>query len=96
MYEDDTEFMASLGDNKRTTYYNKTYTPSSNNTSKVKNDSDLKLETVKYIIYRYDSYISNLKEDILKSLKEHCDKNNIKSDEIENIITEKFANDIKF
>ena len=96
VYEDDTEFMASLGDNKRTTYYNKTYTPSSNNTSKVKNDSDLKLETVKYIIYRYDSYISNLKEDILKSLKEHCDKNNIKSDEIENIITEKFANDIKF
>jgi hypothetical protein len=95
---DDTEMLQDLGDNSRRSYYGygqQTRTTTTTTTTTKKED-ELKFESVKYIVNRYDSHILAIKEEVLEAVKGLCEKSNIKFDEFEKAITEKFSNEIKF
>lgn len=97
---DDIELLQSLGDNTRKSYYgyNAYNTNKNTNTSTTvtKKEDELKFETVKYIVNRYDSHILAIKGEILESVKELCEKSNIDFAEFEKVINEKFSDEIKF
>ena len=65
-------------------------------TTTTKKEDELKFESVKYIVNRYDSHILAIKEEVLEAVKGLCEKANVKFDEFEKAITEKFSNEIKF
>ena len=98
---DDTEMLQDLGDNSRRSYYGygaqatRTNTTTTTTTTTKKED-ELKFESVKYIVNRYDSHILAIKEEVLEAVKGLCEKANVKFDEFEKAITEKFSNEIKF
>ena len=101
---DDTSKLEALGDNTRRGYYGYTsnsnsngYTTAQTNTSTTtKKDNDVKIETVKYIINRYESHISSIKNEVLDAVKALCEQNNVLFDVFETAISEKFNNEIKF
>ena len=97
---DDTELLQGLGDNTRRSTYG--YGAYNNNkattttTTVTKKEDELKFDTVKYIVNRYDSHILAIKEEILASVKDLCEKNSIDFTEFEKTISEKFSDEIKF
>jgi hypothetical protein len=95
---DDTEMLQSLGDNNRKGYYGygAQTTRTTTSTTTTKKEDELKFETVKYIVNRYHSHILAIKEEVLEAVKGLCEKANVKFDEFEKAITEKFSNEIKF
>ena len=99
---DDTEKLEALGDNKRRgaysgSYYNGGYSGSSSSTSSTPKKEDvIKHEVVKYIVRRYESQISGIKEDLEASIKALCDKLQVKYDDFKVAIDEAFSNEIKF
>lgn len=96
---DDTEMLQDLGDNSRRSYYGygqQTRNTTTTTTTTTKKEDELKFESVKYIVNRYDSHILAIKEEVLEVVKGLCEKSNIKFDEFEKAITEKFSNEIKF
>ena len=97
---DDTEQLRNLGDNSRKSYYGysggTSYSSTTKTTTTPKKEEILKFETVKYIVNRYDSHILAIKDEILESVKELCEKSNVGFEEFEKAISEKFSNDIKF
>lgn len=98
--ENDETFLEFLGDCKRRNYYssyNRTSSSTTNTTTRtVSKDEEIKFETVKYIVNRYDTYISNLKEEILEEIRNTSEKMGIDSSLLEEAISEKFNNEIKF
>ena len=97
---DDTEMLQDLGDNNRRSYYGygaqTTRSTTTTTTTTTKKEDELKFESVKYIVNRYDSHILAIKEEVLEAVKGLCEKANVKFDEFEKAITEKFSNEIKF
>ena len=98
---DDTEMLQDLGDNNRRSYYGygaqtTRSTTTTTTTTTTKKEDELKFESVKYIVNRYDSHILAIKEEVLEAVKGLCEKANVKFDEFEKAITEKFSNEIKF
>ena len=94
---DDIEKLQELGDNARKSYYG--YGASSGTqttTTKPKKEDEIKFDTVKYIVNRYDSHILGIKDEVLEAVKALCEKSNVSFDEFEKAITEKFNNEIKF
>lgn len=91
IYDDDDEKLASLSDRK---------TYSSNSSSYAKSttslDEQLKFESVKYIVNRYEKHISNIKDDVLEAIKNICTTSNIDFSLFEETIKEKFNTDITF
>lgn len=95
----DTDKLEMLGDRKRTyayTTYNGTTSHSSPSTQTSKTENTVKEETVRYIVERYDNYISNLKEDTIESIKKMCAEKNVDSADFEAAISEIFSTDIRF
>lgn len=96
----DIDLLRSLGDDYRKSSYG--YGSYSSSTTKketktnVTKEDELKFETVKYIVDRYDSHILNIKAELLEGIKALCENNSIGFDEFEKVINEKFDNDIKF
>ena len=90
-HEDDDEKLASLSDRR-------SYGSSSTNVTRTTTtlDEQLKFESVKYIVNRYDNYVANLKTDILDAVKSICETQNVDFAEFEAAITEKFSTDITF
>lgn len=100
-YEDvnynDTEMLKSLGDdNRKTSYGYSSNTKTTTNSTTVTKEDELKFETLKYVVNRYDSYLLGIKEDILEGIKSLCEKSNVEFAEFESVISEKFNNEIKF
>lgn len=97
---DDIPLLKELGDTKKTSYstnYNSGQTSSYNSgQTSTSKDNTVKTETVKYIVNRYDSYISGIKDELLESIKALCVKQNIVFNDFENAINESFSNEIKF
>jgi hypothetical protein len=96
----DIDLLRSLGyDYRKSSYgygsYSSSTTKKDTKTSVTKED-ELKFETVKYIVDRYDSHILNIKAELLEGIKALCENNSIGFDEFEKVINEKFDNDIKF
>jgi hypothetical protein len=89
-----------LGDNNRRSSYGygaqTTRSTTTTTTTTTKKEDELKFESVKYIVNRYDSHILAIKEEVLEAVKVLCEKANVKFDEFEKAITEKFSNEIKF
>ena len=71
-------------------------TTTTTTTTTTKKEDELKFESVKYIVNRYDSHILAIKEEVREAVKGLCEKANVKFDEFEKAITEKFSNEIKF
>lgn len=99
---DDTEMLRDLGDNNRRSFYGYSTNSNSNTntttttTTTTKKEDELKVESVKYIVNRYDSHILGIKEELLASLKTLCEKSNVEFGEFEKVVNEKFSNEIKF
>lgn len=90
--EDDDEKLESLSNKK-------TYSSSSSSSSSYSStslDDQLKFESVKYIVNRYESYIGTLKKDVLETIKAVCESSNIDFALFEEKITQQFDSDIKF
>jgi len=97
-----------LGDNTRKGYKPTGSTSTSTSTSTtsggssttqkqtVSKDDEIKFETVKYITERYDSLIKNIEEDVLATVKNICETNNIDFSMFEKSISENFSSEIKF
>lgn len=81
--------------NTPSTTSNETTNSSTPNTNTSKED-DIKFETVKYIVERYDSLLSGIKEDVLNTVKSICESNNIDFKLFEESVSDNFSNDIKF
>lgn len=96
--EDDEEKLAALGDSKRRTYspYYGSGTHTTTHTPSVPKADEIKFETVKYIVARYDTYIANLKDEIIEAVKGLCTNANVDSAEFETAIASKFGREIKF
>lgn len=103
---DDITKLESLGDTTRRNYYgygsgstqtstnaNKTY---SSQASTVKKEDEIKFETVKYIVNRYENHINSIKEEVLEAVKTLCEQNHVLYDVFEAAISDKFNNEIKF
>ena len=97
---DDTELLRDLGDNCRRSNYGfssqTAHTTNTTTTTTTKKEDELKFETVKYIVNRYDSYILGIKEDVLEAVKTLCEKSKVEFGEFEKVINDKFSNEIKF
>ena len=97
---DDTELLRDLGDNCRKSNYGfgsqTTRTTNTTTTTTTKKEDELKFETVKYIVNRYDSHILGIKEDVLEAVKALCEKSKVEFGEFEKVINDKFSNEIKF
>lgn len=98
---DDTELLKGLGDNCRTGYYgyssvNRGSSTTTTTTTTTKKEDEIKMETVKYIVSRYDSHIDGIKNDLLESIKELCETGGIDFAQFETVINDKFNNEIKF
>jgi hypothetical protein len=93
-----------LGDNTRRGYKStySTQTQTNNNNSAQVNkpdtskDDEIKFETVKYVVEKYDSLIDCIKEDVLSTVKSICEDNNIDFSIFEDSISDKFSTEIKF
>jgi len=102
--ESDTAKLENLGDNRRKNfcgYSNATNTnanTSSTNVSSttVKKEDEIKFETVKYIVNRYEGHIASIKDEVLEAVKALCEQNHVLFDVFESAIKEKFNNEIKF
>lgn len=103
---DDISKLEGLGDNSRRNYYGygaaaggaTTHTPTTTTptTPTVKKEDEIKFETVKYIVNRYEGHINSIKDEVLEAVKALCEKNNVLFDVFEAAISEKFNNEIKF
>jgi hypothetical protein len=98
---DDTTKLESLGDNTRKNYFG--YGSGSTNTNTntttthtTKKEDEIKFETVKYIVNRYEGHINSIKEEVLEAVKDLCVQNHVLFDVFETAISEKFNNEIKF
>lgn len=89
-HENDDDKLATLSDRK-------TYNTSSNtNKTHVAFDEQLKFESVKYIVNRYETHIENVKTDVLEAVKAACKASNVDFSTFENVISEKFNTEITF
>lgn len=100
---DDTEKLEALGDNNRrksyASYYSGNYSSStsySSSSTKPKKEDVIKHEVVQYIVRRYESQISGIKDDLKDSMKKLCEKLNVNYNDFENVINDCFNNEIKF
>ena len=102
---DDITKLESLGDNTRRNYYGygntssthtNTNTTTQTTTPAVKKEDEIKFETVKYIVDRYEGHINSIKEEVLEAVKGLCEQNHVLFDVFEAAISEKFNNEIKF
>lgn len=97
---DDTSLLEALGDKARKGYYynsvNVTKSTTKPTTATPKKEEILKYEVVQYIVNRYDSHILGIKEEILENVKALCEKSNVKFEDFEKVISEKFSNEINF
>lgn len=98
---DDTELLKDLGDNVRKVTYGYTSYSSGNSSSSTsktvtKKEDELKFETVKYIVDRYESHILGIKDDVSQSIKDICETLGIDFAPFEKSINENFSNEIKF
>ena len=103
---DDTYKLEGLGDNARNSYYGygassggahtNTNTTPTTTTSTVKKEDEIKFETVKYIVNRYEGHINSIKDEVLEAVKELCEQNHVLFDVFEAAISDKFNNEIKF
>ena len=100
---DDTEKLEALGDNSRrssyASYYSGNYSSStsySSSSTKPKKEDVIKHEVVQYIVRRYESQISGIKDDLKDSMKKLCEKLNVNYNDFENVINDCFNNEIKF
>ena len=99
--KDDSEQLRDLGDNSRKSYYgysnyNSNTQTKSSTTTTTKKEDELKFETVKYIVNRYESHILGIKEEVLEAVKKLCEKSNVDFEDFEKAISNKFSNEIKF
>ena len=89
---DDKKLLEGLGDNNRfrttTTYTTTKATPSKS--------EQLGFEMMKYVVNRYEGHITEIKNDVLETIKSICEKSNIDFALFENEIKDKFNNEIKF
>lgn len=101
---DDTSKLEGLGDNVRKNVYgygnSNTNTHTNTNTypttATVKKEDEIKFETVKYIVNRYEGHINSIKDEVLEAVKALCEQNHVLFDVFETAISEKFNNEIKF
>lgn len=94
-YENDDDKLASLSDRK--CYYGSGASSTvRTTTTSTTLDEQLKFESVKYIVNRYESHIENIKGDILKAVKAVCVSSNVDFSLFEDTIKEKFDTDITF
>ena len=68
----------------------------SSSSVKPKKEDVIKHEVVQYIVRRYESQISGIKDDLKDSMKKLCEKLNVNYNEFENVINDCFNNEIKF
>jgi hypothetical protein len=90
--DDDDDKLASLS-GKRITPYNST---SSTTRSTTSFDDQLKFESVKYIVNRYEKYINDTKDSVLESVKAICSEAKLDYALFEKAISEKFDTEITF
>ena len=93
--------LESLGDNTRKNYFGygggSTHTNTNTTTTHTtKKEDEIKFETVKYIVNRYEGHINSIKEEVLEAVKDLCVQNHVLFDVFEAAISEKFNNEIKF
>jgi len=91
----DDDKLATLSDRK--SYYGGTTNYGTTRaTTTVTMDEQLKFESLKYIINRYEAYIKNLKNDVLETVKSTCEASSVDFTLFEDNIKEKFNTDIMF
>ena len=90
----DDDKLATLSDRKG--YGSANYGSTTKTSTSVTMDEQLKFESVKYIVNRYESYINSLKTDVLESVKKICETSNIDFALFEETIKDKFNTDITF
>jgi len=61
-----------------------------------KKEDELGLESVEYIVKRYEAYISSMKIDMVDGLKKVCDEKNIDAKMFDEVIDKVFNNEITF
>ena len=93
--------LESLGDNKRHKSYNSyssssSYSSSTTPSTSVKKEDEIKFETVEYIVNRYETYIENIKTDILAELKAAVESQTTDLKALEEAISKKFNKEITF
>ena len=93
-YENDDDKLASLSN--RVNVYGTYANSSKTTTTSTSLDDQLKFESVKYIVNRYEAHIANIKEDILEAIKTVCTSAKIDFSIFEEVIKEKFNTDITF
>jgi predicted nucleic acid-binding protein len=62
----------------------------------VSKEDEIKFETVKYIVNRYESHIDSIKKELVEEVKKLCKSNNVDSSEFEKALSNAFNNEIKF
>ena len=62
----------------------------------VSKEDEIKFETVKYIVNRYESHIDSIKKELVEEVKKLCESNNVDSSEFEKVLSNAFNNEIKF
>lgn len=95
---DDVKMLEDLGDNKRYGCYGGygNNSSSTTTTTTLKKEDEVKLETVKYIVERYEKHITAISAELTDSIKEVCNANNIDFALFETVIKDKFSNEITF
>lgn len=101
--ENDEAKLRELGDNNRysSRYYGgtaSTYKPTTtvSSVATVKKEDEIKFETVKYIVNRYESHIDGIKNDVLDAIEELCKTKGVDFADFEKAINLEFSNEIKF
>ena len=97
----DTPKLESLGDNKRHKSYSSysgssSYSSSTTPSTSVKKEDEIKFETVEYIVNRYETYIENIKTDVLAELKKAVESQATDLKALEEAISKKFNKEITF
>ena len=93
--EDDTLKLRGLGDDSRGYWSASNSKSKGSSTNNNSNNDKYSLETIAYIVDRYETHINDVKEELTTSIKELCIKSNIDFKLFEDIIKEKFNNEIK-
>lgn len=90
---DDTKKLKTLGKYQSYTY--PSY--SSNSSAPSKDETDkIKYSVLKYVVDRYELYVSNLKGNLTESIKALCEQNGIASDDFVKAISDSFNKEITF
>lgn len=106
--ENDEDKLKELGDISRysgryyssTNLYSGTAKTSTSSTTyaatATKKEDEIKFETVKYIVNRYETHIDSIKNDVLDAIEELCKNKGIDFADFESAINLEFSNEIKF